>query len=269
MPEPGSNQELEIDQLFSGHDLGSLQGEAPTPLYYQMYTLLKNRILDGSIPHGTQMPTERQLAEAFNVSRITAKRAMDELAAEELVERRRGRGSHVTHHYKPEPVQAPLTAMLEKLASMGRNTKVKVLDVGKLIPPGDVRADFGLKGEEKLLRLLRVRMNEEGEPFAYYISWTSDIETGATKKDLETRVRYDIMKENGLEVSKIEQYLGASAAQEFVSRELDMKPGEPVLTLSRRSYTEDGRLVDVLYCYYNPKRFQYRMTMSMDDYRGG
>ena len=45
-----------ISKLFSRRDLGSLQSEAPTPLYYQMYTLLKNRILDGSIPHVTRCP---------------------------------------------------------------------------------------------------------------------------------------------------------------------------------------------------------------------
>jgi GntR family transcriptional regulator len=260
--------ELDIERLFSGGELGSLRSDAPTPLYFQMYTLLKNRILDGTIAHGTQMPTERELAESFSISRITAKRAMDELAAEELVERCRGKGTHVTHHYKPEPVQAPLTGMLQKLASMGRDTKVKVLDVGYLIPPGDIRSDFGLAGEEKLLRVLRVRMNPEGEPFAYYISWTTGIKTGGTKADLESRVRYDIMKENGLEVSRIEQYLGACSAKEFVSSELEMKEGDPLLTLSRRSYTDDGHLVDTLFCYYNPKRFQYSMTISMDEYRG-
>ena len=53
-----------------------------------------------------------------------------------------------------------------------------------------------------------------------------------------------------------------------MAKELDMNVGDPVLTLTRRSYTEDGRLVDILYCHYNPKRFQYRMSMSMDDYRG-
>lgn len=260
--------EFDISQLFSGHDLGNLRGEAPTPLYYQMYTLLKNRILDGSIPHGTQLPTERQLADAFNVSRITAKRAMDELAMDELVERRRGRGTHVTHHFDPEPVQAPLVGMLEKLASMGRHTKVKVLDAGHLLPPGDVRDDFKIQGEDKLLRLLRVRSNEQGEPFAYYISWTAGIEEDVPAASWESRMRYDIMRDHGVVVSKIEQYLGATAAREFVSSELQMKPGTPVLTLTRRSYTEQGELVDLLYAYYNPKRFQYRMSMSLDDYRG-
>ncbi len=256
-----------ITKLFSERDLGSLQSEAPTPLYYQMYTLLKNRILDGSIPDGTQMPTEQQLAEAFSVSRITAKRAMDELAGEELVERRRGKGTHVTHHYDPETVEAPLVGMLEKLVSMGRNTRVRVLDVGKLVPPGDIQVDLGLEAGEKAHRVVRVRSSEDGTPFAHHISWTRGISTGFTERDLEKKVRLDIMKENGIEVHRIEQTISASAAQDFVARELGMKEGEPVLTLMRRSYTADDRVVDILYSHYHPKRFQYRMSMGMDEYR--
>jgi GntR family transcriptional regulator len=256
-----------ISKLFSPRDLGSLQTEAPTPLYYQMYTLLKNRILDGSIPHGTQMPTEQQLAEAFSVSRITAKRAMDELADEELVERRRGKGTHVTHHYEPETVEAPLLGMLEKLTSMGRKTRVKVLDVGKLVPPGDIQVDLGLESGEKAHRVVRVRFSEDGTAFAHHISWTLGIKSGFTERELEKRVRLDILRDNGIEVHRIDQYLGASAAPDFVARELGMKEGDPVLTLTRRSYTADGKVVDVLYCHYHPKRFQYRMSMSMDEYR--
>ncbi|MGK0498931.1 MAG: GntR family transcriptional regulator [Oceanicoccus sp.] len=260
--------DLIIDKLFTQLELSSLRGEAPTPLYYQMYTLLKNRILDGSINHGTQMPTEQQLAEAFDVSRITAKRAMDELAAEELVERRRGKGTHVTHHYAPESVQVPLTGMLQKLASMGRDTKIKIIDVGQLVPPGDIRVELGLDGDGKAHRVVRVRSSEEGQPFAHYISWTVGLKDGFSEQELLTRVRYDIMKENGIEVTRIDQQLSASPAQEFLASELGMKVGDPLLTMVRRSYTEDGKLVDILYGHYNPKRFQYRMSMSMDDYRG-
>jgi GntR family transcriptional regulator len=256
-----------IAKLFSERDLDSLQSEAPTPLYYQMYTLLKNRILDGSIPHGTQMPTEQQLAEAFSVSRITAKRAMDELSGEELVDRRRGKGTHVTHHYEPETVEAPLLGMLEKLSSMGRKTKVKVLDVGLLVPPGDIQVDLGLDSGEKAHRVVRVRYSEDGTPFAHHISWTVGISSGFTERELEQRVRLDILKENGIEVNRIEQTISATAAPDFVASELGMKVGDPVLTLRRRSYTADGKVVDVLYCHYNPKRFQYRMSMGMDEYR--
>jgi GntR family transcriptional regulator len=256
-----------IAKLFSERDLGSLQSEAPTPLYYQMYTLLKNRIMDGSIPHGTQMPTEQQLAEAFSVSRITAKRAMDELSGEELVDRRRGKGTHVTHHYEPETVEAPLLGMLEKLSSMGRKTKVKVLDVGLLVPPGDIQVDLGLDSGEKAHRVVRVRYSDDGTPFAHHISWTVGITSGFTERELEQRVRLDILKENGIEVNRIEQTISATAAQDFIAKELGMEIGDPVLTLLRRSYTADGKVVDVLYCHYHPKRFQYRMSMGLDEYR--
>lgn len=255
-----------ISQLFSQRELESLQTDAPTPLYHQMFTLLKSRILNGSIAHGTQMPTEQQLAEAFDVSRITAKRAMDELAAAELVERRRGKGTHVTHHYSPDPLQAPLVGMLEKLASMSRKTKVKVLDIAKIAPPSDIQVDMQLASDAKVHRVIRVRNSEDGLAFAHHVSWTKGIKNGFTKRQLETRVRMDILKENDINVQKIEQYLGATAASDDIAELLDMSAGEPVLTLTRRAYDENDCLVDILFCQYNPKRFQYRMSMTMDEF---
>ena len=101
-----------ITHFFSETQLNTLSPEAPTPLYFQLYTLLKESVLNGTFGNGMQMPTEQQLAEAFGVSRITAKRAMDELAVEDLVQRRRGKGTHVTYDYTPTPVSAPLLGLL-------------------------------------------------------------------------------------------------------------------------------------------------------------
>jgi GntR family transcriptional regulator len=77
------------------------------PLYHQLYSVLRGAILDGTIAYDAQMPTEQQLAATFDVSRITAKRAMDDLAAEKLVARFRGKGSHVTYRYKPQAQHNP------------------------------------------------------------------------------------------------------------------------------------------------------------------
>lgn len=255
-----------IELLLKERDRRSLPTEGPTPLYHQMYTLLRSAILDGSISHGTQMPTEQQLAEAFEVSRITAKRAMDELAAEGLVERRRGKGTHVIHKYKPKPVQAPLVGMLENLESMGRHTRIRVLDVGELIPPADVRAELGLGEKETAHRVIRVRSSEEEhQPFAFYTSWTTGIRKGFTAKVLEKTPRLEVIRKNGVKLEKVEQTLSAELASAEVARELDMRPGEPLLVLVRRSYDSKGQLVDILHGLYNPKRFQYRMSLSLND----
>lgn len=89
-----------IEDLLKVKAAGSINANVPTPLYYQLYSLLKSLILDGSIGHSQRLPAEGQLAEMFDVSRITAKRAMDELAQDGLIERRRGRGSHVIFRFK-------------------------------------------------------------------------------------------------------------------------------------------------------------------------
>ena len=111
-----------IAEIFSDTQLKALEQDIPTPLYFRLYTLLKNAILDGTIENGAQMPTEQQLADNFGVSRITAKRAMDELASEQLVERHRGKGTHVTYEYSPQPVKAPLVGMLQEIESMARHS---------------------------------------------------------------------------------------------------------------------------------------------------
>ena len=75
------------------------QSQSKEPLYHQLYLLLRNSITNGTVEFGEQMPTEQQLSDTFGLSRITVKRAMDELAADDLIARRRGKGSHVTYQY--------------------------------------------------------------------------------------------------------------------------------------------------------------------------
>jgi GntR family transcriptional regulator len=194
-----------IELLVNERKNAALHSDTPTPLYHQMYMMLKNNIINGRIAQGTQMPTEQQLAESFSVSRITAKRAMDELAAEELVERRRGKGTHVTYQYIQKPVQAPLVGMLENLESMGRNTRIRVLDVVRTIPPADIRAELKLHKDEKIHRVIRVRSTKDGDPFAFYTSWTMGVTKDFTKRKLETIPRLEILRLNGMSLARVEQ----------------------------------------------------------------
>ena len=84
-----------LKSIFSEKQRQQLVKDAPTPLYFQLYTLLKSCIVDGTFQRGMRLPTEKELSDEFGISRITAKRALDELAGDNLVERRRGKGTHV------------------------------------------------------------------------------------------------------------------------------------------------------------------------------
>ena len=234
------------------------------PLYHQLYSVLKAAILDGTIPYDEQMPTEQQLAATFGVSRITAKRAMDELAAEQLIARFRGKGSHVIYKYEPQPVRAPLVGMLENLIEMGKHSIVRVISIDKVVPPEDIRTLLGLGDDELAYRVIRVRSNEEGEPYAYYVSHTAGITKGFTKRKLESTPRLDILRENGIDLARIEQVLSAENASQQIAEELDVEPGAALLSIRRQSYNGDGNVVDVIDGLYAPNRFQYAMVLSLD-----
>lgn len=68
------------------------------PLYEQLYTFVLDEIKQGRLRSGDPVPSEKDLAAQFNVSRITSKKALEKLAQEHLIERQRGRGSFVAPH---------------------------------------------------------------------------------------------------------------------------------------------------------------------------
>ena len=234
------------------------------PLYHQLYIVLKAAILDGTIPYDAQMPTEHQLTTAFDVSRITAKRAMDELAAEKLISRYRGKGSHVTYHYTPRPVRGPLVGMLESLIDLAEHSNTRVVSIDEVTPPADVRTLLNLSDSDRAHKVIRVSSNEEGESYAYYVSWTIGITRSYTARKLESTSRLRLLRENDIYLTKMKQVLSAESASGRIAAELEVEPGTALLSVRRLGYVDDGSVVDVLDGFYNPKRYQYAMVMSVN-----
>lgn len=252
---------MSFHEQFVGLEHNPLKENSPTPLYYQLYSLLKQNILNGSLEDGTQLPTELGLSQKFDISRITAKRALDELAAEGLVARRRAKGTHVTHKYEPQPVKAPLVGMLQELEFMGKHSDAKVLEIISARPPAAIAKEFNLEDGGTALKMTRVRSRDK-EPFGYYTSWSIGLTHDNDKKSLETMTRLEVFRKNGIEIKHVKQILSAKAATPEVAAELGVETGFPLLSLIRRSYDENEKLVDYLHARYHPNRFQYHMDLT-------
>jgi GntR family transcriptional regulator len=257
----------EVKSLFSQKQREALSKDSPTPLYFQLYKLLNTCILDGTFEKGMRLPTEKQLSKEFSISRITAKRSLDELAAEGLVERHRGKGTHVTYQYKPKPVHAPLVGMLQEIESMARNSRAMILDCATLQPPQTIRDELGLDAGDTALYLERIRERED-QRFGYYISWTKGVKKPRNPKIFEKTPRLSYFRQNGLEITHVKQTISAVAASDEAAEALGVEPGSPLLSLTRRSFNKVGKaeqLMDHLQVYYHPDRFQYRMDLTLED----
>ncbi|WP_405240321.1 GntR family transcriptional regulator [Lentisalinibacter orientalis] len=237
---------------------------ARAPLYYQLYSALKSLILKGVLPFESRLPTEQEIAGACGVSRITTKRAMDDLANDGLIARYRGKGSIVTYRYKPRPVRAPLVDVLENLIELGKHSIVNVISVQKILPPANIREELSMPVNEKIHKLIRVRSNESGEPFAYYVSFTRGIRRGFTKRNLERTPRLEVLQGNEVEVAKVEQVLSATDATMEIAEHLNVKPGTALLAIRRKSIDKRGDTVDILDGWYNPALYVYSMELSLD-----
>lgn len=256
----------ELQSVFSQKQRKALTDDSPTPLYFRLYSLLKNCIIDGTFTNGVQLPTEKQLSQEFAVSRITAKRSLDELAVEGLVERHPGKGTHVIYQYKPKPVHAPLVGMLQEIESMALNSTATVLDSDMLQPPQKIRDEFGLKAGETALYLARVRERDKLK-FGYYTSWTLGVKLPDDPGIFVKTPRLAYFREQGLEMTHVTQTIRAVGATQDAADALGVELGSPLLHLTRRSFNKvDGEehLIDYLTVVYHPERFQYRMDLSID-----
>ena len=87
-----------------------LRATSPVPLYQQLYYHLRHKIESGYYRVGSRLPSERQLAAEYGISRLTARKALQLLTVHGYIEPRQGKGSFVTtvHPHLKEKQQATL-----------------------------------------------------------------------------------------------------------------------------------------------------------------
>ena len=81
---------------------------------------------------------------------------------------------------------------------------------------------------------------------------------------MQRRSRLEIIEQNGITLAQVKQTLSAEPATVRVAAALDVVPGAALLSLTRRSFDESGRLVDLLHGLYNPKLFKYLIELSLE-----
>jgi len=258
--------ELDLNSVVSDKQRWNLTADSPTPLYHRLYLLLRSYILDGTLTEGMQLPTEQDLAREFDVSRITTKRALDELANDKLVARLRGKGTYVTHRLKPEPLHAPMVGLLQEIESLGSETRATVLDAGVLQPPQEVRLKLGLQAGQTALYLARVR-HQNGARFGFYRSWTRGMQLPDDLSLFEGTPRMTYFRNQGLRCRYMRQVISAEAASESSSEALGVAIGSPLLCLTRCIYPDRGNdsdAVDYLKVLYHPGRFEYHINLDLE-----
>lgn len=231
------------------------------PLYHQIFLVLRDEILSGQRPYDSPMPTEFEVGEQFGVSRITARRALDELALEGLVERRRRTGTRVIYRAPAKPIEADIDQAVESLIAFGRNTSVQVLEVARETADPSIAARLELPEGAKVVRAVRLR-NFDGAPLGEITSWLPErFAKLADRRTLTNTPMLELLRGAGVKIGGAQQTIEARVADPSLAERLSIEPLAPVLRVERLVEDADNRPVLLTVANYRADR--YRISLDM------
>lgn len=237
----------------------------PTPLYHLIYIVLRDKILRGVYPKGATIPSENALVKEYSVSRITARRSLENLSRDGLVTRHRGRGTIVTYSL---PVTDNKTGgmedLMENLLMIAQETKVKILDFSYIDADAELRSVFQFQEGDSHLLQKTVRIRYQGKsPFSYVIAYVpEEIGRFYKKKDLSNKPLLALIENAEIKISHASQSITAIAADNKLSELLQLKIGSPVLEVTRIVYDTDEAPVQFIKIFYRPDKYQLQMRLS-------
>ena len=238
------------------------EGAVPLPLYHRVYVVLRQQIAEGRWEPDAAMPGEHDLSDAFKVSRITIRRALDRLERENLITRRRGSGTFAQPGGDIAPVRQNLTGLLENLLVMGLKTSVRVLDFAYRPAPAEVAAALEIAPRTIVQKAVRVRAQRD-EPFSYLTTWVpEDIGRSYKRSDMARRPLLALLEEAGYAASRADQVISARLADTHVAAELGMEVGAALLYVRRTVRDPADRVVEYIQALYRPELYEYHMGMK-------
>ncbi|WBV44491.1 GntR family transcriptional regulator [Pseudoroseomonas cervicalis] len=228
----------------------------------RVYLLLRDRIAGGTLAVGSRLPGEPDLAAEHGVSRVTIRRALDQLAAEGLVERRAGVGTFVRGGALLAPTIVDFSDVFSHLKEMGRRTEVRLLSFGYTQPPAAVAEALGLGPSDRAQRAVRMRLMN-GAPFSHLTTHVPErIGQTYSEAELASQPLLTLLERSGLRVARARQSIGATLAGPEVAELLQLEIGAPLLSLTRLVEDEEGRAVEHLHALYRPDRFNFQMQLQ-------
>jgi len=231
-----------------------------SPLYRQIKNLILQGLASGEWRPGEAIPSEAELAVRFNVSQGTVRKAIDEMAAENLVVRKQGKGTYVASHNDPRAffrflrvvpneggVAVPQSVPLECWRAKAGQEAARILD----IPPGAP------------ITIVRRLLKFDGKPVVVdEIYLPGEIFQGLTLEILQDNQDslYTLFETRfGVRMIRAEERIRAVAADRSSAELLAVEEGSPLLSVERVTFTYGDKPVEwrrglystAEYCYLN------------------
>ena len=225
------------------------------PRYVQLRRRLEDGIDTGILPPNSSLPPEREIAEITDLSRVTVRKAIQELVREGLIEQRQGSGSFIRDNVaRVEQSLSHLTSFTEDMARRGMQTTSRWLERGLFAPTDDEIKALGLPPGDDVARIYRLR-EADGRPMALE---RAALPTDILPNPLEvTTSLYDVLDRLGHRPVHAVQKISAINLEQREAKLLDVAEGAAGLRIERTSFLPNGRVAELTRSLYRGDAYEF------------
>lgn len=246
--------------VIDNFDKDVLSSALPLPLYLQLARHLGSLIGTGQLADQDALPSERDLAVKFGVSRVTVRKALQQLIGEGLLHQRQGAGTFVSAQPRVEQRLSVLTSFTEDMESRGLEAGSRWLSrTVSTASPEEVLA-LGLTPGASVCRLHRQRL-ANGVPLAEELAVVPT--TFLADPEQVGASLYQTLRRLGFVPHRALQRLSAVRLTAEQGRLLDLPAGEAALYIERRTMMEDGTPLEFVRSHYRGDAYDFVVELNL------
>lgn len=231
-----------------------------TPKYLNIIQYFAQKIENGELQNGDKLPTEEEICNFFNVSRITARQALNELTKEGYIVKKQGKGSYVSTSKMKMQLNS-LQGFTEEMRSKGLVPSSKLVSVDICNPSIEIAEKLRIDTSVKVYNICRLRyandtaLSLENAFIPFYLC--PDIE----RYDL-TGSLYKILHDNyNISIKKATQCIEAGLIDKCTAKLLEVKAGTQALIIERVTYLTNDIPFEYVKSVYRGDKYKFYVDL--------
>lgn len=230
------------------------------PLYTQLEVILRKKIEHGEYNKGELLPTEKELMERYQVSRVTVRQAMALLAQAGYVKSQRGIGTEVIYD-KIEEQMNKVISFTEEMKKHHITMQTSYCEMVKVYPDKIVAKNLDIPLTEPCYCLKRVR-DVDGKPLVYTITYLKPVASFPLCSDCYKESLYQYLNEvHGIRIESGKDTLESALPSKEVQKRLQIQENMPVFIRTRKTFMSNGEVLEYSKCYYPGNRYKYTVKL--------
>lgn len=227
-----------------------------TPIYKVIESDIKTKINQGELKSGDLVPSENELKDQYNVSRMTVRQALNNLVNEGYLYRHKGKGTFISQRKIEKNIHG-VRSFTEEMAATGRKVSNKIISFEHIEASQEIADKLFLNEKDEVIFIERVRYGNDIPVLFEQLYIPAKLFKTITKENLTGSFYQYMEHELGMQISHCIQSIEAISADSKVSIALEVNKNVPTLLIVRNTFLSNGRPFEYVRSYYRADQYKF------------